>query len=73
MYAKSALLRLLDGYDYPYIISVKETKGTLFSEFRDDVKRGVAIKEVDTTDFGVDIKKKSSEISIQSKSQIRPR
>ena len=58
LYANTALVKLLEGYDYPYIISVKETKSTLFSEFREDVKNGVAIKEVDTFEIGTDIKKR---------------
>lgn len=62
LYANSPLVRLLDGYDYPYIISVKETKSTLFSEFRDDVKNNIAIKEVDTTELGIDIKKRKVQV-----------
>ena len=58
LYANSKLVKLLDGYDYPYIISVKETKSTLFREFKDDVKNNIAIKEVDTSYIGTDIKKR---------------
>lgn len=58
LYANTPLVRLLNEYDYPYIISVKETKSTLFAQFKEDVHKEIAIKEVDTIHFGELIKKR---------------
>lgn len=57
LYANTALVKLLEGYDYPYIISVKETKSTLFMKFREQQKSELTIKEVDTFELGDKVKK----------------
>ncbi len=57
LYANTALVRLLEGYDYPYIISVKETKSTLFMKFREQQRSKLTIKEVDTFELGDKVKK----------------
>lgn len=62
LYANTPLVKLLNEYDYPFIIGVKDTKSTLFSQFKDDVASGVAIKEVDTSECGDKIKKRKVQV-----------
>lgn len=57
LYANSALVKLLEGYDYPFIISVKETKSTLFMQFEKHRQKELTIKEVDSFELGDKIKK----------------